>query len=114
MMNLNGKQIMAIAGAVLSALVVSTAQLTDLFGPGIAKTIVSAAGMVNLVLQSITAAITGQGQMVKDVLAMPGVERIGVNKEANQTLAALAMDPMVNNIAPIRGAETAVQSAAQT
>ncbi len=113
MLNLNGKQVMAIAGAVLSALVVSTAQLTDLFGPGVAKTVVSAAGMVNLVLQSITAAITGQAQQVKDVLAMPGAEKLIINDNANKTLAALAMDQNVDKIGPARGQEAAIQATAQ-
>lgn len=101
-MNLNGKQIISIVGAVLSVLMISTAQLTDLFGAGVAKSIVSVAGLGNLVLQSIMTAITSQSSQVRDVLAMPGVQRIDVNAAANQTLAAIAIDPSVDKIAPIQ------------
>jgi hypothetical protein len=112
-MNLNGKQIIAIIAAVLSVLMISTAQLTDLFGAGVAKTIVSVAGLANTVINSVLAVITSQSAQVQSVLDMPGVSRIGVNADANKTLAAMAMDPAVNNIAPIKGAEAAVQSTAQ-
>lgn len=92
-MNLNGKTILAICGAVLSVLMVSTAQLTDLFGPGITKSIISIAGLTNMILNSITVALSTQGSLVKEVAAMPGVERIQVNTQANQTLAQVATDP---------------------
>lgn len=97
-MNLNGKQIIAIVGAVLAALMVSTTQLTDLFGPTVTKTIISTAGLIGLILNSITAAISGQASMVKEVAAMPGVEPIKINENANSTLAAIAVDPMQQNI----------------
>lgn len=103
-MNLNGKQIISIVGAILSVLMISTAQLTDLFGAGVAKSIVSVAGLGNLVLQSIMTAITSQGSQVRDVLAMPGVQKIDVNAAANQTLAAIAIDPNVDKIAPTQAA----------
>lgn len=93
-MNLNGKQILAICGAVLSVLIVSTTQLTDLFGAGVAKTVISTAGLVNMILNAVTVAISSQGSLVKDVVAMPGVEKIQVNTQANQTLAQIATDPL--------------------
>ena len=110
-MNLNGKQIISIVGAILSVLMISTTQLTDLFGTGVAKSIVSVAGLGNLVLQSIMTAITSQGSQVRDVLAMPGVEKINVNAAANQTLAAIAIDPNVDKIAPT---QAALQQVTQT
>lgn len=111
-MNLNGKQIISIVGAILSVLMISTAQLTDLFGPGVAKSVVSVAGLGNLILQSIMTALTSQGSQVRDVLAMPGIEKIDVNAHANSTLAALAVDPLVNNIAPTQAAMRAVTETA--
>lgn len=102
-LNLNGKQIISIIGAVLSVLMISTAQLTDLFGPGVAKSIVSIAGLGNLVLQSIMTAITSQGSTVQSVLDMPGVEKLDINRQANSTLAAMAVDPHVDKISPIPG-----------
>lgn len=112
-MNLNGKQIISIVGAILSVLMISTAQLTDLFGPGVAKSIVSVAGLGNLVLQSIMTAITSQGSQVRDVLAMPGVDKIDVNAAANKTLAAIAIDPSIDKIAPTPQAMNRVTQTAE-
>ena len=92
-MNLTGKQWLSIIAAVVSALMLATTQLTDIFGPAIAKTVVSTAALANLVINSVIAGLTGQSSLVRDVAAMPGVERITVNSAANQTLAAAATDP---------------------
>lgn len=97
-MTLNRNQILAIIIAVLAVLMASTAQLTDLFGQTGAKYIISAAGLLNGVLSAILAVITGQAGMVKDVAAMPGVEPIRINAQANQTLARVAMDPTVDKV----------------
>lgn len=112
MMNLNTKQIISIIGAVLSAVMISTAQLTDLFGADMAKTVVSVAGMGNLVIQSVMTAITGQDATVRDVLDMRGIQHIEVNDKANKTLAKLAVDPSVDKIAPSRAAEACVAKTA--
>lgn len=107
-MNLNSKQVISIIGAILSVLMISTAQLTDLFGAGVAKSVVSVAGLGNLILQSIMTALTSQGSTIKDVLSMEGVEKLDVNKKANKTLAALAVDPSVDKIAPTPEAQAQV------
>lgn len=99
-MNLNGKQILAIGAAILSVLMVSTTQLTDLFGPGITKTITATAGLVNTILSSVLAVISSQGSLVRDVAAMPGIEKIQVNANANQTLATVATDPTQPKVGP--------------
>ena len=113
MLNLNGKQILAIIGAVISVLMVSSAQLTDLLGPGPTKSIVSIAGLLNMILQSVTVALTSQSATVKDVLTMQGVEKVSVNSQANQTLAALAVDPTMNKIAPTQAAMADVTATAK-
>ncbi len=87
-MQLNTKQLLGIVGAILSALIAGTSQLVDLFGPGVAKNIVSLAALLNSVLSSILVVFNSQGSTVRDVLAMPGVEKIDINGAANQTLAA--------------------------
>ena len=112
MMNLTGKQVFAIVIAVLGVLMASTAQLTELFGPGVTKTIVSVAGLTNSVLASILAVLTSQGHTVTAVQAMPGVERITVNEQANATLASLAVDPNNAKISAASGSESAVQASA--
>ena len=115
-MNLNGKQITLIIGAVVSVLMIAGPQLTDMFGAGPAKYIVSCAGLINLMIQSVMAALTGtmpQDQQVKQVLAMPGIEKITVNAQANTALATLAIDPSVNKIAPTQSAFDAVTKTAE-
>lgn len=112
-MNINRSQVLAISIAVLGVLMVSTSQLTDLFGPTVTKSIVSASALLNSILGSILAVITSQGGQVRDVLAMPGVDKINVNANANQTLAAIAVDPTVDKISPTPAAEAAVTATAQ-
>lgn len=103
MMNLTGKQVISIVAAVVSVLMLATTQLTDLFGATVAKNIVSVAALINMILSSVVAALSGQASLVKDVAAMPGVERISVNKTANPTLASVATDsaqPKVGAVDP--------------
>lgn len=113
MYNINGKQIIQITGVVISVLMVSSAQLTDLLGAGTAKTIVTIAGLANMLLQGITVALTTQSAQVKDVAAMPGVEKITVNSQASPALATLAVDPSQNKVAPTLAAQTAVNETAK-
>ncbi len=112
-MNLNGKQIIAIIGAVISVLMVSSAQLTDLLGAGVAKTIVTVAGLTNMILQSVTVALTTQSAQIKDVAAMPGVEKISVNAQASSALATLAVDPKQDKVAPTPAAMSDVTATAK-
>ena len=112
-MNLTRNQVLAIVLAVLGVLAGSATQLTDLFGTNVAKTLVTASSLVQTVLASILAALTGQSAQVKDVLAMPGVEKITVNAAANQTLSAIAVDPKVDKISPAQGDMTAVTETAK-
>jgi len=116
-MNLNGRQIFLIIGAIVSVLMVAGPQLVDLFGPGPAKYIASAAGLTNLIINSVVAVLTGnvapevqlrqiasapggQDALVRNVLSMPGIEPLEVNRRASPELAALAVDPNVDKIAP--------------
>lgn len=112
-MNLNQNQIIAIVMAILGVMIGSTAQLTDLFGPHVTKEIVTIASLANSFLSSILVVITGQSSTVRQVLAMPGVERIDINAKANQTLASLAVDPNVNKIAPTQAAMDVVTATAK-
>lgn len=95
---MNGKQVISICIVVLGVLMVSTAQLTDLFGAHVAKGVVSLAAIVNSILGGVMSVITGQASMIKEVAAMPGIEPIKVNAQANTTLAAIATDPNQPNI----------------
>lgn len=91
---MNQKQVLAVIMVVLGVVMASTTQLTELgLTPGAAKAIVGFAGMLNAILAGTLGILTTQANTVKDVQAMQGVESIVVNKQANQTLAALAVDP---------------------
>src|ERR1700727_1936111 len=100
MLNLNGKQVIQIIGVIISVAMVSSAQLTDLLGPSVAKTIVTIAGLLNMTLQGIAVALQAQTAQVHDVAAMPGVDRISVNAQATPELAAAAVDKDQPKIGP--------------
>lgn len=117
-MNLNATKIVGILIVVVSVLAVSTTQLTTIFGQASADKIVALAIMLNAILGGVVTVIGGprpptQDQQVREVLEMPGVERIDVNEQANKTLASLAMDKTVNKIGPTIGAAGAVAKTAK-
>lgn len=98
-MNLNTKQIISIVGAILSVLMISTAQLTDLFGAGVAKSIVSVAGLGNLILQSIMTAITSQSATVSSVADIANDRSQPQSSDARQALIAATISlPEVQTI----------------
>lgn len=111
-MSLTRNQILAIVIAVLGVLMASTAQLTDLVGPGATKTIQSTAGILNSVLASVLAVITGQSGIIKDAAAMPGIEKITVNAQASPALATIAVAQDQPKIEPTPQAAHAVQATA--
>lgn len=112
-MNLNGTQVIAIISAVLGVLVGSATQLTDLFDPGTAKAIVSIASLANSLVSAVLVVLTGQSAQVKGVLAMPGVENLGVNAKANKALAAIAVDPNQTKINLVPGDAPAINAIAK-
>lgn len=91
-LNLTPLQIIGIILVINGALIGSTAQLTDLMGASLAHTIVSIASLGNSILGGVVTMFSSQGQQVKNVAGMLGVERITVNAQANQTLAQVATD----------------------
>lgn len=111
--NLTVNQVLLIFIAICSALSASSATLGDLFDAPTVKTIVGISNMINTIVASIVVALTGQAGLVKAVAAMPGVEEIKVNSNANQTLASVAVDPQQDKVAPVEGQETIVKEIAQ-
>lgn len=109
---MNSKQILSTILVILGVLTASAAQLTDLFGPQVTKTIISVSTLLMSVLAGIQGVFSTQGSLVRDVQAMPGVEKILVNEKANDTLATLATDPLNLKIEAKPGAEAAVASTA--
>lgn len=112
-MKLTPIQIIGIIIVINGALIGSTAQLTDLLGALIAKDIVSVASIGNSIFGGVIMMLSGQGSMVKSVLAMPGVERIAVNGQASSALATLAVDPGQDKIAPTPAAMDKVTATAK-
>lgn len=112
-MNLNANQVIAIVCVVLGVLVASTAQLTDLFGPAVAKYVVSAAGLLSSIMAGVLGVMTGQASQVKAVQGMPGVEKIVVNEKANSTLASIAVDPSQKKVEVLPQAAATVKQTAQ-
>lgn len=92
-MNLNSYQYFLIAVAILSAVSGMTAQFTDLFGAGPAHLIVTAASAANTLITAIMTPLVGNASMVKNVAALPGVDRVQVNTQATPAIAAVAVDP---------------------
>lgn len=111
--NLTPLQIIGIILAINGALTSATGQLTELFGPTIAKDIASIASLGSAILGGIITSMSGQASQVKNVLAMPGVEKINVNEQANPTLAAIAVDPKQDRIAPTVAAQNIVEQTAK-
>lgn len=106
-MNLNAKQVVLIIIAVLSFLATATTNLTELFGPGTAKIIASSATFLNGLIAAAMAPFLSNASTVKDAGQQTGVE-MTVNRSAAPAIAALAVDPAQDSIAPAPGEENAV------
>lgn len=110
--NLTPVQIIGLVLVINGALIGSTAQLTDLFGPVAVKYIIAIASIGNSIFGGIITMVTGQGSQIRNVLAMPGVEKISVNGQASPALATLAVDPAQDKIAPTTAAMDKVTATA--
>lgn len=96
-----------------SLLMGATPQLTVLFGMEAVPYIIAVATLGNGALGVFVTVVGGQGRQVRNVLAMPGVEKIDVNGQASATLATLAVDPNQNKIAPTQAAMDKVTATAK-
>jgi hypothetical protein len=110
-MNINMTQVLALTLVVLGVISGGSAQLTDLVGPLITKSMVAAASLATSIISGWMVVLTGQSNLVKTVQDMPGVEKITVNDQANKTLATLAVDP---NQAKIEATPQAAAAVADT
>lgn len=126
MTNLTLGQKIAMALVFLSAIAGGTSQLSPIMGQGAATAVASLASLLATVVSGWMFIVTGQqglvtqiqnttggqGALVRSVLDMGGVEKIEVNKNASPELAQMAVDPDVDKISPIPGAQRAVEVAA--
>lgn len=99
MLNITRNQFLSLLALGLSLLAAGGATLTQIFGAGLAGQIAAAAGFLSSFVNGAIVILTSQGQQVKDVAAMPGVQGVAVNAQANSTLATLAVDPAQGKIA---------------
>lgn len=91
----------------------SAAQLTEWFGPTVAHAVISVISFGQTMIGAWAMALSGQGGAVKQVLAMPGIEKITVNDQAGMALAAIAIDKAVDKISPTPAAFAAVEATAK-
>lgn len=103
-------QILQIISNVVSGLITGAALLTTLFGQEFALQFVAVLGIFNIVISSIVTSTSGQGATVKEVLAMPGVDKIDVNEKASAVLTAIAVDPNVSKISLTPTAKVSVDA----
>lgn len=97
-MNITRNQWLQIVAVVLGACIAASSLWTQLFGATTAQVVISLLGLGNTILAGVTYVLTGQAQQVREVAAMPGVERVTVNTQANSTLASVATDPTQSKV----------------
>lgn len=110
---MNTNRILGIVIAVLGVWAGAGAAFDTLLGHTIAVIVTTAAGLAVATLGAVIGVTSNQTNQVKAVLAMDGVEHIDVNARANPTLAAMAVDPDVDKIAPIPSETAKVEATAK-
>lgn len=105
-------QILGIILVINGALSGAVNELTDLLGPAMAKHVLSITVIGSGICGGFITMFGGLGSQVKNVLAMPGVEKIAVNGQASATLATIAVDPLQDKIAPTPAAMDRVTATA--
>lgn len=97
MPKLNGLQWFLIVSSVLSAMAGATAQLTEIFGAGVAHTIVSVATFGNMMITAIMTPLVGNISQLKNVASLDGV-KVKVDTTVEPAIAKLAVDQTQPNI----------------
>lgn len=111
MLSITRNQLLSLVALALSLLAGGGATLTQVFGTGLAGKIAAGAGFLSSFVNGAIVILTSQSQQVKDVAAMPGIDPLSVNAQANGTLATLAVDPAQTKIA---AAPKDIQAVAET
>lgn len=102
-MSLTSKQWFQIVSGIIASLITAGALFTTLFGQELTLKIIAVLGLANICLNSIGAALSGQGNLIKDVAAIQGDDgkpavKINVNANAPVALASAAIDPTLKNV----------------
>ena len=112
MLGLNRNQWLGVSIIVIGALLVSKDSLATLFNADIANKIVAGCAILNLIVGGVFTLITGQTGMANQLANLKGVD-VNISKDADPSLAKLAMDP-TSNVSITPGQEQAVAKVAAT
>lgn len=112
-MGLTSKQWFQIISGTISGLITAGALFTTLFGQDMTLKIIACLGLVNITLASIGTAVSGPANLVKDVAAMPSVDKITVNTSASSSVAAVAVDPLQSKVGPAAGTRDTMETIAK-
>ena len=100
--NLTTLQWLGIVLVVNGVLSGSVGEMTDLFGASWAKHVLSLATIGSGICGGFITMFGGIGSQASNVAAMPGVDRIVVNRNAGVAMAALAVDQNEPKIGPAK------------
>lgn len=126
-MNFNFKLILNILTSVNGGLITGAALLQTLIGQDLTLKIVAGLGVAQIIIsavnsnlstqsnvvQSVLADPNAQEAIIKNVMAMPGIEPLKVNAKANATVAALALDAGQSKISVLPEAQAQVAATAK-
>lgn len=114
MNGLTSKQWFQIISGINGGLITGAALLQTLFGPDLSLKIVAGLGVLGIIINSVGTALSGQASLVKDVAAMPGVDRVAVNANASPALAQVATDADQPKVGAVdAGTRTILKATAQ-
>jgi hypothetical protein len=102
-MSLTSKQWFQIISGINGGLITGAALLQTLFGQDLTLKIVAVLGIIGIIINSVGTALSGAdspGTQIKNVAALPGVEKVLVNATATNGVAAAAIDPAQPKIGP--------------
>ena len=91
-MNFTSKQWFDIISGINGGLITGAALLQTLFGQDLSLKLVAGLGILGIIINSISGALGSQASLVKEVAAMPGVDKVTVNTNASPALAGVATD----------------------
>ena len=103
-MGLTSKQWFQIVSGSISSLITAGALFTSLFGETTTLKIIACLGLANIVLSSIGTVLSGPDSpstQIKNVAALPGVEKVLVNDDATNGVATAPKSGMTAYDSPM-------------
>jgi hypothetical protein len=100
---MNPKLVLNILSTINGGLITGAALFTPLIGQDLTTKVIAGLGIAQIIVAGISSNLSTQTNLVKDVAAMPGVDKITVNNAATPALASLAVDSTQAKVAPANG-----------